>query len=114
MILAIDFDGVVHDFKNPVAGRRMGGPMIADSNGSSLFDRMGAVEAMQYLDNEGHELILHTVRGGSEQHIIDWCNYYHVPFHSITNVKPNADAYIDDKAIRFMSWGQTIRELEGL
>ncbi len=31
-------------------------------------------------------------------------NYYKLPFNEITNIKPQADHYIDDKAIKFENW----------
>lgn len=98
MILAIDFDGVIHDHLNPIKGRRMGGPIP------------GTKEAMDHLDNEDHTLIVHSVWGNSKA-IEDWLDYYDIPYSSVTNIKPNADYYIDDRAIRFTSWPQAISEI---
>lgn len=95
MILAIDFDGVLHDFKHPVEGRRMGPPMT------------GAKEKMVALKNAGHELIVHTVwEPKSWPTITAWLAYYAIPYDLVTNVKPNADIYLDDKAVRFTSWSE--------
>ncbi len=97
MILAIDFDGVIHDFKNPIPHRKMGPPIE------------GAKEALEEYTASGHEIIIFTVWGGTDQGretIKKFMEYYKIPFHSITNEKPNADYYIDDKAIRFTNWNE--------
>lgn len=95
MILAVDFDGVLHD-ENPDPGRKLGRPLP------------GAVETMCDWLEAGHTLIIFSVWGfGSGERAIEaWCSYFNVPFHEITNVKPNADLFIDDRAVRFESWPQ--------
>lgn len=93
-IIAIDFDGVIHDHKNPVPGRKMGPPME------------GAKEGITRL-RKTHRIVIWTVWGGTlngRQTIADWMEYYKIPFDSITNEKPSAVAYVDDKAVRFISW----------
>ena len=90
--LAIDFDGVIHDHKHPIEGRRMGKP-IED-----------AQEYITKLKQAGHEIIIFSVWGDQPEVISDWMDYYNIPFDSITNIKPNADYFIDDKAIKFESW----------
>ena len=100
--IAIDFDGVIHDYKNPVPGRRMG----------ALIE--GAKEALERFRANGYRIISHTVRGTTEQSIkcvADWMNYFECPFDEITNIKPNAEAYIDDKGISFTSWLETIKQI---
>ena len=93
-ILAIDFDGVIHDFKNPVVGRRMGAPI------------KGTKEALMGFKAHGHKIIVFTIWGDAkgQKTISDFMKYYELPFDEITNIKPQADAYLDDKAIRFTSW----------
>lgn len=94
MRLAIDFDGVIHDFKNPIKGRRMGAPI------------QGTKEALDSFKKKGYEIIIHTVWGDEkgQKTISDFMNYYQLPYDSITNIKPNVDWYIDDKAIHFTCW----------
>ena len=93
MILAIDFDGTIHDIKHPIKGRRMGPPI------------KGAQETLSRFKEEGHTIIVHSVRGDDPRHVIkDWMDFYKVPYDSITNIKPQADFYIDDKGLRFRSW----------
>ena len=96
MIIACDFDGVIHNDKLPVKGKRMGEPML------------GAVQAIEDLQEQGHTIIIHTVRGNSPKHIEDWCTFYGIEPDGITNIKPNADYYIDNKALTFSSWGQVL------
>jgi len=89
---AIDFDGVIHDHKNPVPGRRMGAPIE------------GAKEAITELKRRGDTVIVHSVWAGNPKVIEDWMRYYEIPFDEVTNIKPQADIYLDDKAVRFTDW----------
>ena len=101
--IAVDFDGVIHDFKNPVPGRRMGPPIF------------NAQDALVDLKSKGYEIVVFTVWGDEKgQSVIrDFMNYYNLPFDRITNIKPQADFYIDDKAIRFTSWEDALRYFNG-
>lgn len=95
MKLLIDFDGVIHDYKNPALGRKMGLPI------------QGAKEHLESFKIKGYEIIIFTVWGGTEQGketIRKWMEYFKIPYNSITNIKENCDYYIDDKAIHFTSW----------
>ena len=85
MVLAIDFDGTIHDINNPVAGHRMGPPMP------------GALEKLSSFRQKGYKIIIHK-----------WMEFYDIPYDEITNIKPVADYYIDDKAIKFTSWSDII------
>ena len=100
-ILAIDFDGVIHDQKNPVEGRKMGPPMT------------GAVEALQDL-YPLHTIIIHTTRANTpsgRKSVADWLEYYDVDYHEIVG-KPNADIYLDDRGLKFTSWKKTMEKLD--
>jgi hypothetical protein len=95
MILFIDFDSTVHDDKNPVEGRKMGLPIA------------GAKEALEKFLTQGHQIVIFTARAKDEYSkkvVSDWMYFYNIPFHDITNIKRNADYYIDDKAIHFEKW----------
>jgi FMN phosphatase YigB (HAD superfamily) len=102
LIAAVDFDGVIHDFKNPVPHRRMGPPLP------------GAKEGLEELRRRGYELVIFTVWGDEkgQKTISDFMNYYELPFDSITNIKPNAAFYLDDKAVRFTDWNEALRLTE--
>jgi len=98
-VLAIDFDGVIHDDANPLEGKTLGPPIE------------GAQAAIRLLRNEqGHKIIVFSVK--PPDIIEDWLRYYDIPFDKITNIKPNADAYIDDKAVRFFNWNMLIKSLD--
>lgn len=98
--IAIDFDGVIHDYKHPVEGRRMGGPIE------------GTKDALKKLKRKGFKIIIHTVRGDEPQHISDWMQFYGIPFDEITNIKPKAEFYIDDHGIHFENWEQALEEIK--
>lgn len=91
--IAIDFDGVIHDYKHPIDGRRMGAPIS------------GAKDALEKLKDK-YEIVVFTVWGdekGSET-IANFMRFYDLPYDRITNIKPQANYYIDDKAVKFTNW----------
>lgn len=97
--IAIDFDGVVHDFKNPVSGRRMGNPID------------GTKRALDTLKSRGYEIIIFSYWAKDDlsiKTIADWLDYFNCPYDDITNIKPNAIAYIDDRGIKFTNWQEII------
>ena len=92
MIIAVDFDGtcVTHDY--PAVGKEI-----------------GADVALKKIAQDGHQLILYTMRSGKElQDAIDWFNRNDIPLYGIqTNPtqkswtdspKAYANLYIDDAA----------------
>lgn len=103
MILAIDFDGVIHDPYNVPKGYKLGQPIA------------GAPEALQKLQAEGHTIIIFTiwaVEAARIKAIEDWCKYFKVPFDKITATKIRADYYIDDRGLHFDNWPETLNKLE--
>lgn len=92
MWAALDFDGVLHDYLHPIAGRKMGPPLP------------GALEAVKSLLARGHRVTVFTSRGNRPQHVIDWLRYYHFPELEVTNIKQDYDLILDDKARRFTGW----------
>ena len=71
----------------------------------------GTEEALKVLHECGYRIIIHSVRGDRPDHIQKWMEYYKLPYDEITRVKPAAHVYVDDKAIRFTSWSQTLNEI---
>jgi ribonucleotide monophosphatase NagD (HAD superfamily) len=99
IVLAIDWDGVIHDRANPVEGKRLGEPLP------------GAKEAIEKLVDRGFRVVIftcvaHTPAG--HQAVTDWMEYYDIPCHDVTAVKPVADLYIDDKGLRHKNWSQSL------
>ena len=102
MIIAIDFDGVLHDYKHPVEGRRLGPPMP------------GAAEAVMDLQDAGHKLIIHSCKAstpGGVEMIQGWLTFYDIDILDIAVSKPMADIYLDDKALPFADWSTTLEFL---
>ena len=100
MVLAIDFDNTIADSRHPIPGRKMGPPMPK------------AKESLLQLIENGHTIIVHTIWTPDRHHVIaEWMGYYGIPYHSITNVKPDASCYIDDKAIPFTSWDNLMNDI---
>ncbi len=93
MIFAVDFDGTLSKFKYP----NIGEPVPY------------AIESCLSLQDEGHKLILYTMRDGDElQAAVDWCKERGLVFWGVNknptqhnwtkSPKIDADLYIDDKA----------------
>ena len=102
LVFAIDFDGVLHD-QNPDPGRKMGKPLPR------------AKEAMMLLKEGGHRVIIFTHRAASNQyHVAEWLKFFGIPYDEITAVKPNADYFIDDRGVHFVSWDELIPKLSTL
>lgn len=99
MVIAVDFDEVIHDRKHPESGRRLGLPIA------------GSREALRELRTQGHELIVHSVV--PESVIADWMSYFDIPYDRYAP-KPQADIYIDDKAFKFNNWSDTMGAIEAL
>lgn len=102
LLLAVDFDGVLHDTNNKKKGYRLGVPI------------KGAVEAMQKLKREGAIITIHSVWADTEQKcqaMSKWCRYFDIPYDFITNQKPISDHYIDDHGYKFESWEQTLADI---
>lgn len=105
--LAIDFDHTICDTAHPVPGRRMGGPML------------GSKEALEKLKREGHYILIHSCN--RPKIIREWLEWYKIPFDAIWGEnpadcghKPVASYYVDDRAIRFVTWQQTLDDLRTL
>lgn len=105
MKIAIDLDGTIHDPFNRLPGYKMGQPI------------QGAAQAIKQLRDAGHEVIIFPTWADNQQRrqaIVNWLTYFQVPFDDITSVKPDAGAYVDNRAIRFINWEQTLKEIEDI
>lgn len=102
--IAIDFDGVLHAYRE---GWKDG----------TIYDVAvpGAAEACAALVARGYELVVFTARDDLSG-IRGWLDE-HLPgirFADVTNDKPIAAVYIDDRAIRFHDWTQAMSDVEAI
>jgi len=103
-IIAIDFDGVIHQYnKGWHDGSLYGEPVE------------GAFDKLQLLHDCGYEIVIHTTRTNHKdirvwmlEHMEDTYNFV----FEITNVKPVAKFYIDNRALRFTNWEDTIKYIQ--
>lgn len=105
MLIAVDFDGTIVEHKYPEIGREI--PF--------------AIETLKKLQDDGHKLILWSVRTGKLlQDAIDWCSERGVEFYAVNldypeeNVENNVsysrklrvDLFIDDRNLGGLpDWG---------
>lgn len=113
MRICIDLDGVITRLENlPYAYRS---PVI------------GTKQAIDLLRDQGHYIILHTARRmrtheGNVGRVIadigfdtlEWLRDHEIKYDEIIFGKPFADVYIDDNALRFTDWNQTMRTIHEL
>jgi uncharacterized HAD superfamily protein len=75
----------------------------------------GAMEAVNRLFDAGHTVIIYSARGWGEYRMTkDWLDRHGFKYHSLVLGKPVGDVWIDDRAIRFKTWPQTLQDLEAL
>lgn len=101
--IALDFDGVVHDYS--------GGWTGFDPTGEPV---PGAREFVEWAQAEGYEVIISSCRAYTQlgrlgvQH---WLGRHGFPIMAVTCEKPHAKFYIDDRGIRFEGCFGQVREL---
>lgn len=104
MLIAVDFDGTIVEHKYPQIGREI--PF--------------AVDTLKRLIQDGHRLILWTIRHGETlQEAVDWCKERGLEFWSVNSdyaeqdikaeersPKVKCDMYIDDRNVGGLpDWG---------
>lgn len=109
--IAIDFDGVIHSFELGYHDGTIYGTPLP-----------GAIESIKLLHKK-FKLVIYTAKAKSDRPLIngktgveliwEWLGKYKINSYisEITAEKPRAICYIDDKAIRFVDWNQTLNEL---
>lgn len=106
MILAVDFDGVVHDPYNRAGVNKMGEPVP------------GAKETLDWLHEHGARIIIHTIwadKLSGRIAIATWLDYHHIQYHEITALKPkDAHHFIDDRnlPVPFTNWQEIKAKME--
>lgn len=104
MKIAIDFDNVIYDHDGVWRGGELTRGLVA-----------GADKAMQQLQAAGHKLIVFSTRNWNPKQrklMSDFMTRHEIPFNDISTKKPNADLYIDDKAMRFTTWDNVLFALQ--
>jgi len=95
--ICLDFDGVIHRYsKGFYSGKIYDIPME------------GAIKTIIELHEDGYNLVISTCRQDIKG-ITRWLKKHGLPEHvlnelEITNEKPIAMVYIDDRALRFTNW----------
>ena len=110
--IAIDFDGVIHnDNLGWHDGTCYGMPI------------QGSLEAIRELSRK-YTIVIFSAKARKDRPLVngktgeeliwDWLEVNDVAdyIEDVTARKPRAKFYIDDKAIRFQDWNQTLREVE--
>lgn len=105
MKIVIDLDGTIC----PVRGE--------NESYQDLLPHPGAAEKISALRKQGHYIIIQTARnmatcqsnlGKVVKNIgkitLEWLDKHGIEYDEIYFGKPNADLYIDDRALRYESW----------
>jgi hypothetical protein len=109
--ISIDFDGVIH-------GNSKG------FHDGTVYDEPidGAVEAIKSLSKK-YNIVIFSAKAKPDRPLVngmtgieliwEWLEEYNLSQYiaEVTSEKPRAIVYIDDKAIRFIDWNQTLNDL---
>ena len=109
--ISIDFDGVIH-------GNSKG------FHDGTVYDEpiAGAVEAIKDLSKR-YNIVIFSAKAKPDRPLVngmtgieliwEWLEKYNLSQYvsEVTSEKPRAIVYIDDKAIRFTDWNQTLNDL---
>ena len=112
--IAIDFDGVIHNFdKGWHDGTCYGEPIP------------GALEAIKNL-SQNYKIIIFTAKAKPNRPLVqgktgltlveEWLKKHDIFKYvsEITSEKPRAQIYIDDRGYRFINWDKTINDIKRL
>lgn len=102
MTIAIDFDGVLHKYSRGWQDGTIYDPPME-----------GAMEAVSKLVKKGHRVIVFTTRIALDD-VRVWLikHKFDIDINDVTNIKPIAHIYIDDRAVRFIDWERTLAFIE--
>jgi hypothetical protein len=110
-VIAIDFDGVIHSFELGFHDGTIYGTPI-----------LGSIEAIKKISKK-YKIVIYTAKAKKDRPLIngktgielvwEWLKKYDINqyIQEVTAEKPRAICYIDDKAIRFIDWNQTLNDL---
>lgn len=109
--IAIDFDGVIHSFELGFHDGTIYGTPIE-----------GSIEAIQRLSKK-YIIVIYTAKAKKDRPLVngktgtelvwEWLEKYKIAniISDVTAEKPRCICYIDDKAIQFNNWTQTLNDL---
>jgi capsule biosynthesis phosphatase len=110
--IAIDLDGTICPLKEP------------HQSYADLEPLPGAVARLAEFRAVGHHIVIITARNMAtcESNVgqvlknigkltFDWLEQWNIEYDEIYFGKPNAEVYIDDRAIRFQTWKEISEEL---
>jgi len=99
MIIAIDMDGVLCS-EEKTFSRSLAKPIP------------GASESLRSLRTQGHTIIIYSARSWAELEMTKkWLNDHNIEYDGLHLGKISVDIFIDDRAISFKEWPQTIHDL---
>jgi 5'(3')-deoxyribonucleotidase len=111
-VVAIDFDGVLHDaYQGWGNGTCYGNPLP------------GAIDAIKELSKK-YKIIIFTAKAKPDRPLVngktgtelvqEWFKKYNILDYisDITSEKPRAELYIDDNGYRFENWDDTLKFIE--
>ena len=111
--IAIDFDGVIHEFKGWGDGTCYGKPLE------------GALEAIKLLSKK-YNVVIFTAKSKPNRPLVEgktgtelvwvWLKKHNIDQYikEVTAEKPRACLYIDDKGFRFINWVDTLQFVNSL
>ncbi len=105
-VIAVDFDGVIHDYSKGWQGGEIYGDIIKD-----------AKYALKRLMDDRFSVVIFTARVLNDEvqeiKVFDWLNKngfnLGVHYDKLTSDKIPALVYIDDRGIRFTNWQDIIK-----
>jgi hypothetical protein len=93
-VICFDFDGVIHRYSNGWQNGKVYDPPME-----------GAINGIKDLQKKGYKIVICTCRDGDFlENAKLWLSENEIKDVELTNIKPKAIAYIDDKGIRFTDW----------
>jgi trehalose-6-phosphatase len=73
----------------------------------------GAREALQKLRAAGHTVVIYTARSWGEYRVTrSWLETHGFEYDGLHMGKPVADVWIDDRALQFNNWNDTLSQLD--
>ncbi len=73
----------------------------------------GACDALRKLRAAGHVIVIYTARGWGEYRVTErWLQDHGFEYDGLHMGKPVADVWIDDRAVGFKNWPDTLTALD--